>query len=90
MSTEALLKLLIGVAIPSLLTVLGLTWKASRDWTRAGVQIEALTTRVKELVERIDVMAGQLDSIRIWRTDHQARSDAQAERLERVEKEVSR
>lgn len=90
MSTEALLKLLIAVAVPGIVGVLGLTWKASRDWTRVGLHVDELIRQVRDLVGRIDTMAGQLDSVRLWRREHQATSDAQLERLEHVEREVSR
>jgi uncharacterized protein (DUF3084 family) len=94
MSTEALLKLLIGIVtgtlIPAASAVVLLVWKASRDWTTAGAHIENLAREVKQLVERIDVMNGQLDSVRLWRERHQATSDAQIERLDQIAKEVSR
>jgi hypothetical protein len=41
--------------------------------------------QVRELVGRIDTMAGQLDSVRLWRAGHQEASDAHEMRLERLE-----
>lgn len=94
MTTEALLKLLIGIVtgtlVPAAGAVVVLVWKASRDWTRVGLHVDALVVQVRELVTRVDMMAGQLDSIRIWRASHQATSDAQIERLNQLEKEVAR
>jgi uncharacterized protein (DUF3084 family) len=89
MSTEALLKLLVGIVtgtlVPAASAVVLLVWKASRDWTKAGAHIENLADRIKQLVERIDEMAGQLDSIRLWRQSHQATSDSQERRLAQLE-----
>ena len=85
MTTDLLLKLLIGVAIPGVLGAIGMTWKASRDWTRVGIHVDALVNQVRQLVERIDVMNGQLDSIRLWRERHQATADAAIDRLDKLE-----
>jgi preprotein translocase subunit Sec63 len=86
MSADLLLKLLLGVAIPGVLGAIAMAWRASRDWTRVGVHVDALVNQVRQLVERIDVMSGQLDSVRIWRAAHQATSDAESDRIDAIER----
>jgi outer membrane murein-binding lipoprotein Lpp len=84
MTTDQLLKLLIGIsggAASILGTLLVLVWRLSGKWA----SIDELARQVKALVERIDAMADQLDSVRGWRREHQATSDAQEKRLERIE-----
>ncbi len=86
MTTDLLLKILLGVAIPGVLGAIAMTWKASRDWTQASLTMQELTRQVAKLCDRVDTMNGQLDSIRLWRERHQATSDAQVERLDVLER----
>lgn len=89
MSTEALLKLLIGIASAGTtvaVAVLAFVWRASRGWALLGAAVDRLAERVKELGQRFDVLDGRMDSHEGWRREHQATSNAQAETLDRLER----